>query len=116
MSQAAVHRPPARLDASVVPDATPAPFPASIQPCHPMLREKAPSGVRWIPKSSSTATGPKRVHAVDDGLGNIFSATEPTRAVRESGAALRARFLEPTKPFTLHNPFLLTRELQPKKV
>ena len=48
MSQAAVHRPPARFDASVVPGAKPAPFPGFVEPCHPTLREKAPSGERWV--------------------------------------------------------------------
>jgi bifunctional non-homologous end joining protein LigD len=48
MSQAAVHRPPARFDASVVPGARPAPIPGFLEPCHPTLREKAPSGERWV--------------------------------------------------------------------
>ena len=48
MSQAAVHRPPARSDASVVPGAKPAPFPGFIEPSHPTLREEAPSGGRWV--------------------------------------------------------------------
>ena len=43
-----MHRPPARLDPSVVPDATPAPFPGFIEPCHPTVREKAPSGGGWL--------------------------------------------------------------------
>jgi bifunctional non-homologous end joining protein LigD len=33
---------------SVVPGARPAPSPGFIEPCHPMLREQAPSGGRWI--------------------------------------------------------------------
>ena len=37
-----------RFDASVVPGAKPAPFPGFVAPCHPTLREKAPSGGRWI--------------------------------------------------------------------
>ena len=37
-----------RFDASVVPGAMPAPFPGFIVPCHPTLREKAPSGGHWI--------------------------------------------------------------------
>jgi ATP-dependent DNA ligase len=48
MSQAAVHCPPVRLDASVVPGAKPAPFPGFIEPCHPTLREEAPSGGDWV--------------------------------------------------------------------
>jgi bifunctional non-homologous end joining protein LigD len=48
MSQAAVHRPPARFDASVVPGAKPAPFPGFVEPSHPTLGEKAPSGERWV--------------------------------------------------------------------
>ena len=48
MSQAAVQRPPARFDASVVPGAKPAPFPGFVEPSHPTLREKAPSGERWV--------------------------------------------------------------------
>jgi hypothetical protein len=48
MSQAAVHRPPARFDASVVPGAKPAPFPGFVEPSHPTPREEAPSGERWI--------------------------------------------------------------------
>ena len=48
MSQAAVHRPPARFDVSVVPGAKPAPFPGFVEPSHPTLREKAPSGARWV--------------------------------------------------------------------
>ena len=47
MSQAAVHRPPARFDASVVPGAKPAPF-LVVEPSHRTLREKAPSGERWV--------------------------------------------------------------------
>ncbi len=48
MGQAAVQRPPARFDASVVPGAKPAPFPGFVEPCHPTLREKAPSDERWL--------------------------------------------------------------------
>ena len=48
MSRAAAHRAPARLDASVVPGAKPAPFPGFVEPCHPTLREEAPSGAAWI--------------------------------------------------------------------
>jgi bifunctional non-homologous end joining protein LigD len=48
MSQAAVHRPPARFDASVVPGAKPASSPGFVEPCHPSLREQAPSGAAWI--------------------------------------------------------------------
>ena len=48
MSQAAARRLPARFDASVLPDAKPASFPGFIEPCHPTLREEAPSGTCWI--------------------------------------------------------------------
>jgi bifunctional non-homologous end joining protein LigD len=48
MSQAAVQRPPARFDASVVTGAKPAPFPGFVEPCHPTLREEAPAGARWV--------------------------------------------------------------------
>ena len=41
MSQAAVQRPPARFGASVVTGAKPAPFPGSVEPRHPTLREEA---------------------------------------------------------------------------
>src|SRR5918995_2197846 len=37
-----------RVDRSVVPGAKPAPFPGFIEPCHPTLREEAPSGERWV--------------------------------------------------------------------
>jgi hypothetical protein len=37
MGQAAVQRPPARVDASVLPGAKPAPFPGFVEPCHPLL-------------------------------------------------------------------------------
>jgi hypothetical protein len=37
-----------RVDPSVVPGARPAPSPGFIEPCHPTLRGKAPSGARWI--------------------------------------------------------------------
>jgi hypothetical protein len=37
MSQAAVHRAPARFDASVVPGAKPAPFPGFVEPSHLLL-------------------------------------------------------------------------------
>jgi len=37
-----------RVDPSVVPGARPAPSPGFIEPCRPALREKAPSGGRWI--------------------------------------------------------------------
>ena len=37
-----------RLDPSVVPGATLAPFPGFIEPCHPTLRQKAPSGGDWV--------------------------------------------------------------------
>ena len=52
MSQAAVQRPPARFDASVVTGAKPAPFPGFFEPCHPTLREQAPAGARWVADAS----------------------------------------------------------------
>jgi bifunctional non-homologous end joining protein LigD len=48
MSQAAVQRPPARFDASVVTGAKPAPFPGCVERCHPTLHEEAPAGGRWV--------------------------------------------------------------------
>jgi bifunctional non-homologous end joining protein LigD len=48
MSRAAARRSPARFDPSAVPGAKPTPFPGSVEPCHPTLREEAPSGARWI--------------------------------------------------------------------
>jgi bifunctional non-homologous end joining protein LigD len=48
MSRAVVQRTPVRLDASTLPGSKPAPFPGFIEPCHPTLREEAPSGMRWI--------------------------------------------------------------------
>jgi hypothetical protein len=33
-----------------VPGARPAPFPGFIEPCHPILREHAPFGARWVPE------------------------------------------------------------------
>jgi hypothetical protein len=42
VSRAAVQRKPARLDARA------APYPGFIEPSHPTLREKAPSGERWV--------------------------------------------------------------------
>jgi ATP-dependent DNA ligase len=32
----------------VVAGAQPAPFPGFVEPCHPTLREEAPSGERWV--------------------------------------------------------------------
>ena len=52
MSQAAVQRPPARFDASVVTGGKPAPFPGFVEPCHPTLREEAPAGARWVADAS----------------------------------------------------------------
>jgi ATP-dependent DNA ligase len=48
ITEAATLRPPARFDASVVPGAKPAPFRGFVEPCHPALREEAPSGGRWF--------------------------------------------------------------------
>jgi bifunctional non-homologous end joining protein LigD len=39
---------PRGVDPSVVPGAKPAPFPGFVEPCHPTLREEAPSGARSI--------------------------------------------------------------------
>jgi bifunctional non-homologous end joining protein LigD len=39
---------PASFDGRVVPGAKPVPFPGFVRPCHPTLREKAPSGGRWF--------------------------------------------------------------------
>jgi ATP-dependent DNA ligase len=39
-----------RVDPSAVPGAKPAAFPGFIEPCHPTLREEAPSGERWVHK------------------------------------------------------------------
>jgi bifunctional non-homologous end joining protein LigD len=36
------------LTPALVPNAGPAPFPGFIEPCHPTLREEAPSGARWV--------------------------------------------------------------------
>jgi bifunctional non-homologous end joining protein LigD len=52
MSQAAVQRPPAWFDASVVTGAKPAPFPGFVEPCHPTVREEAPAGARWVADAS----------------------------------------------------------------
>jgi bifunctional non-homologous end joining protein LigD len=43
-----VQRKPAHLDARALPGAKPAPFPGFIEPSHPTLRNKAPSGARWV--------------------------------------------------------------------
>jgi bifunctional non-homologous end joining protein LigD len=48
MTEAAAHRSPARFDPSMLTGAKPAPFPGFIEPCHPTLREDAPSGGRWL--------------------------------------------------------------------
>jgi bifunctional non-homologous end joining protein LigD len=48
MSRAATRGSPARFDASLLPGARPAPFPGFIEPCHPTLRQKAPSGRDWV--------------------------------------------------------------------
>ena len=37
-----------RVDPSVVTGAKPAPVPGFVEPCHPTLREEAPSGERWV--------------------------------------------------------------------
>ena len=48
MTGAAADLSPGRFDAGVVAGAKPAPFPGFVEPCHPMLREKAPAGGRCI--------------------------------------------------------------------
>jgi hypothetical protein len=48
MSRAGARRSPARLDPRAVPGAKPAPFPGFVEPCHPTLRQKAPSGGDWV--------------------------------------------------------------------
>jgi bifunctional non-homologous end joining protein LigD len=48
MTGAATGLSPARFDATVVPGAKSAPFPGFVEPSHPTLREKAPSGERWL--------------------------------------------------------------------
>jgi bifunctional non-homologous end joining protein LigD len=48
MTGAATDVSPARFDAGVVAGAKPAPFPGFVEPCHPTLREEAPSGGRWV--------------------------------------------------------------------
>jgi bifunctional non-homologous end joining protein LigD len=37
-----------RVDPTVLPGAKQAPFPGFVEPCHPTLRENAPSDGRWI--------------------------------------------------------------------
>ena len=58
MSQAAVQRAPARVDASVVTGGKPAPFPGFVEPCHPTLREEAPAGARWVADASERTSLP----------------------------------------------------------
>jgi bifunctional non-homologous end joining protein LigD len=48
MSQAAVHRSPERYFPKRLPGAKAAPFPGFIEPCHPTLRQEAPSGAGWL--------------------------------------------------------------------
>ena len=48
MSRTATRRSRTRFDARALPAAKPAPFPEFIEPSHPTLREKAPSGERWV--------------------------------------------------------------------
>jgi bifunctional non-homologous end joining protein LigD len=48
MSRAAARRSLTPFDASALPGAKPAPFPGFVEPCHPTLREEAPSGERWM--------------------------------------------------------------------
>jgi ATP dependent DNA ligase domain len=48
MSRATVHRSPERYVPMELPGAKPAPFPGFVEPCHPTLRQKAPSGGGWL--------------------------------------------------------------------
>jgi bifunctional non-homologous end joining protein LigD len=48
MSRAAALRAPARIAANVSPGAKPARFPGFVEPCHPTLRDEAPSGGGWV--------------------------------------------------------------------
>jgi len=48
MNRAAVQRKPVRPHVRALPGARPAPFPGFVEPCLPTLREKAPSGERWL--------------------------------------------------------------------
>jgi hypothetical protein len=56
MTAAAVAAP----DASVAPGAKPATFPRFIEPCHPTLRQKAPSGAGWIHEITEGALPTRR--------------------------------------------------------
>jgi colicin import membrane protein len=49
-----------RIDPSVVPGARPAPFPGFIEPCHPTLRQEAPSGRARCMRSSSMGIARRR--------------------------------------------------------
>jgi ATP-dependent DNA ligase len=48
MSRAAAHRLPARFAPSAVAGAKPVPFLGFVEPCHPTLRQEAPSAVGWF--------------------------------------------------------------------
>jgi ATP-dependent DNA ligase len=48
ISRAAAQRSPERDIPMELPGAKPAPFLGLVEPCHPTLRDKAPSGERWI--------------------------------------------------------------------
>jgi hypothetical protein len=48
MSQAAVHRPPARFDASVVPGAKPAPFPGLSSRLTRLWARRLHQAERWV--------------------------------------------------------------------
>jgi ATP-dependent DNA ligase len=48
VSRAAAQHKPARLEVRALPGAKPAPFPGFVEPSHPTLRDKAPSGARWV--------------------------------------------------------------------
>jgi hypothetical protein len=52
MSLAAVQRPPARFDASVVTGAKPAPFPRFVEPCHPDSTRGGPCWRAWVADAS----------------------------------------------------------------
>ena len=65
MSQAAVHRPPARFDASVVPGAKPAPFPDLSSRLTRLCARRLHQASAGCTRSSSTATGHRRTCTTD---------------------------------------------------
>ena len=100
MSQAAVHRPPARFDASVLPGAKPAPFPGFVEPSHPTLRDKAPSGGRWIQEikfdgGPTTWTSQYRANASTRSLGELPVRHADSRCWHHQD---RGRSAKPARP------------------